>query len=735
MAIGQPSSIILTMAEPAIRSAETESASPIATAPPWDRVDFAPPDAWVEEERYDRSLPAREGAHLTHLLWALQSNAEAGRSFHAIATRLETPMAVQNQSQWRLNLDPRFQKLTIHWLRVTRGDGYVDQLKRDRMRLIQRETQLEHHIINGSWTLLVVLDDVRPGDVIDAAYTYESTHPLNAGWCEMFFAVPPQQVVGRFHASVLFHPARPGMAFTGSGDAPARVEKVDGSGRIRWVWEGSQPAPRDLEPNQPGSHLDYLWIQASDVPGWDAVSRRVAEHWAAVGQRLELDRWPAFRRPPRVDAAAVTELVRNIQDEFRYLSVDLATGGWIPMEPAAVARQRRGDCKDLVWLAVAILRSWGVDARPMLVASGFRKALASFLPTTGVLNHALVEVEVAGWRRWFDLTARFQGGDFREQAVGLFGFGLPVDAAAKGLREQPNPTMPHIFALRETILLDTGPGGASAVERRLWVNGYHADNLRRKRMAQGAEEFANDRLRQAEHRFGKVRRVGAPQWRDDREKNVCELVETFEVTDAVVIKGKLATYDLPRNAIVETLPLPPDKPRRTPWLLPFPLELRHLVVVKGRTLGNRGWRRRKWTSPDVLATIRESRPSGEWSKSLRMIIHSPEIPAERTSAYRALLFDFLKAATWRFYLPAKRARPGLGSDFGILPAPGAGVESCVATEDPSLFEEAVLGEEPKPHWRDRLAPLLNRRFGSVLIIWGLLMLAVSLISTCTNSNR
>jgi hypothetical protein len=532
---------------------------------PWDRIQIGSPDPWIEEEPYDRQIPAKEGAHSTILVLARQTHAELGKNFYANANRLETSVAVQNQSQWSLNFDPRFQSISLHWLRVIRGEERIDKLQQNRMRLVQRETQLEHHIINGSWTLIVVLDDVRIGDIIESGYTFEARHPINADWCEVFFHVPSQFVVGRYRAVIHFETTRAGMTWKASSDAPHQTEK-SANGRTSWIWEGSQVALRTLEHNIPASHLDYIWVQASDVPNWNAVARRLASHWEAAGPETDLKTMPDFMPPPRIDPAAVTRLLRHIQDDFRYLSIDLTTGGWIPARPDMVARQRFGDCKDFVWLATHVLRAWGVTARPILVSSILRKGIASLLPMTGLFNHALLEVEMGGLTRWFDLTSRCQGGDFVSQAVGLFGLGLPVDPAADALHEQPHPTMPHQYALRETILIGTHKGEDSLVEQRLWVNGYHADNFRRIRLTQGIDGFAADRLRQAEQRYGKARRYEPPLWRDDRDKNICEMVETFWISSVLANEGgKRVAYDLPATAIRQFLAVPQEAPRRTPW--------------------------------------------------------------------------------------------------------------------------------------------------------------------------
>ena len=680
---------------------------------PWAQVGFAPPDPWVREEAYDDKVAAKEGAHATYLLWARQADAEAGKSFHATAVRLETALAVQNESQWRLNLDPRFQHLTLHWLRVVRNSERVDHLHRDRMRLIQRETQLEHHMINGSWTLLVVLNDVRPGDIIESGYSYTSRHPINLGWSETFFTVPAQFVVGRYRVSVLFDTARPAMDWKASADAPDRVETAEDGGRKRWAWEGSQTTLRTPELNQPSSFLDYVWIQVSDIAGWNPLARRIADAWARVDVGSPLDALPEFARPPAVDAAAVTALVRRIQDEFRYLSIDLDTGGWIPAAPGVVAGQRRGDCKDLVWLASAVLRRWGVKARPILVGTGLRERVSSLLPMTMLFNHAVLEVQIAGMTRWFDLTLRSQGGDFSSQPVGWFGFGLAVDAGAAALQPQPGPSGPNLYALRETIDLDTRRGKPSAVELRLWAEGFQAENLRRTRLAQGAEGFSNERLKQAQRRFGKAKRIGALEWRDDRERNVCELAEAFEITDVVNAgeRGLRATYDVPLNTVVQFFVVPEDKPRRGPWNMPFPLEIRHMITTRSKAMGAIKLRRRKWSAPEFTAMLDEPRLSGEWTKAARFIVNAGEIGADRIGAYRQQLSDYFKATTWRLYLSWDQPRTEMGAGFGKLPPAERGVAAYVSPDDPRQYPEAKIGADGQSAGKARSREYWRRQFG------------------------
>lgn len=671
-----------------------------AGAVPWSHVSFLPPPAWVDLAAFARDLPAKEGAHVTYLLWERQVHVEAETSFHATAIRLETAAAVQHQSQWRLNLDPRAHHLTLHWLRVVRGDQTFDHLHRERMRLIQRETQLEHLVIDGQWTLLVVLDDVRPGDTIEAGYSYTGRHPIRPGGCEAFFVVPPAIVVGRFRLRLEFPRSLSNLGWLASPDAPVRKEEELPDGRVRWTWEGAQNQLRDPEPNQPSTFLDYLWVQVSDLPEWQPLAARLAEVWSEAVDDTDLAQFPGFAAPAEVNEAAVHQLVQSIQEHYRYLSVDLENGGWIPMLPSVVARRRYGDCKDLAWLATCVLRRWGVRARPILVGTGLRERVEVLRPMSLLFNHALLEVEINGKARWFDLTLRHQGGDFTSQPVSQYGRGLPVDAESRSLAAQPGSVAPSIYALRETILLDTRRGQPSLVEVRLWTEGWHAETQRRNRVAQGPEEFAKERLANMQRRYGKAERVGSLQWRDDRGRNVCEIVESFTVRDVVYASenGERALFDVPPNLIAQSFLMPEEKPRRAPWDMPNAIEVRHEVTIKGRSMGAGTHQRYRWAEPEFSATLDEPRKAGAWTKTVRFAVNAEEIAADRLTVYRRQLDEILRATSWRIFMPWNEARPEQGENSSILPPSSEGVTAYVPPADETVFRHAVrkpIEENPR----------------------------------------
>lgn len=708
---------------------------------PWGHITTASPAGWVDLPAYSRDIAAKEGAHLTFLLWERQVNAEAFTSFHATAKRLETSLAVQHESQFQLNLDPRNHRLVLHWLRIIRGEQTFDALDRSRMRLIQRETQLEHLVIDGQWTLLMILDDVRPGDIIEAAYSYIGAHPIRPKGTEGLFVVPPQIVIGRYRLRVEFDATRPSMAWKTSTDMPPPNEENFSDNRRRWTWEGAQTSLRDPEPNQPSTFMDYSWIQFSDLAEWSTLTALLVEAWEKEGDSAGLESIPAFARPPEVNEQSVQKLIQHIQDEFRYLSVDLESGGWIPASPAKVARRRYGDCKDLAWLASCILRQWGVNARPILVGTGLRETVGKILPMTLLFNHAVVEVSLNSNTRWFDLTLRRQGGSFDTQPVSWFEFGLPVDREARELSPQPGSRHLHLYLVRETFFLDTRPGKPSALEVRVRTEGWHAENLRRNRLAQGVTEFEADRLKLVQRRHAKATRTGSLQWRDNREANSCELVETFELQDATYTdeRGERALFDVPPNLALQSLDIPDDKPRRAPWDMPYLIELRHEIAIRAPGMSSGKRRKRRWSTEDFVGTLDEPRYDGVWSKVIRFKSNSTEIPPDRLPAYRRELDGFLQATTWRLYLPKNLIRPIQDDRWGQLPPPGEGATAYVPAVDPADFPDAKndpdnLDGEPIVHsGSGSYSQDSGSNYSSFLTIGIPVLLALGALARCSSN--
>src|SRR5207245_3226925 len=112
---------------------------------------------------------------------------------------------------------------------------------------------------------------------------------------------------------------------------------------------------------------------------------------AAGGDSL----FPDARLPPavhdvvaRIGAAPresaeqrVLQALRFVQDEIRYMGVEIGVNSHMPYSPATVVKRRYGDCKDKTLLLITMLRALGISARPALVSTTYRSHVTDYQPT------------------------------------------------------------------------------------------------------------------------------------------------------------------------------------------------------------------------------------------------------------------------------------------------------------------------------------------------------------------
>jgi len=500
----------------------------------------------------------------------------------------------------------------------------------------------------------------------------------------------PQGIpVGKFHFSLRFNESRPMKWKSASADLKPTENRENGN--MVWVWTSENYEEPGSELNTPDWCISCPWIQISDCPNWRTVAVAIAKTWQAESDETvlaEIAKEITDKEPDTL--LRVEKAIQLVQDEYRYLSVNIELGGQVPTPPGIVARKRYGDCKDLSFLLVHLLKRLGISARPILVNTQLRKSMAAMLPMAGLFNHVVVEYEVQGQTRWVDATMKQQGGGALNRFIPDYGVGLPVDLAATRLIESPRaPVQASRYELKETILLDT-TGAPSFISVVLHTKGSHAEALRQQFEKSGVEGVAWERLQHCTNRFTSAKRVGTLEYRDDRAANELVLAEVFEINGFVSAHQKrgMCRFRFPNNLVVHTLQLPEKGARRTPFSLPYPCNIVHTIVVEASTLQPMGVRRHNVESPFVKFNRSHKCLHRFWSMTLTLSTLVDAVPPDRIDEHRAAVEDIWNHSLWEITLPVGYAHPVKRQDFGALPPAPRKLTSYIA--EPQQNPKPVL---------------------------------------------
>jgi transglutaminase-like putative cysteine protease len=581
------------------------------------RVKIEPPAEWVTIHDVDFAAPAKPGVCET-LLVDCQAHASRHASYWRRVQRLATFDAVQQAAKWQLTFDPATQTTSIHSIRLRRGKEVLERTSLAKMQFLQREQGLsDSESIDGDITLLLILEDVRVDDILDVAFTKTTTPRFLAHRYSVFWVTSLPYPAREYLTSVRF-PAGTEIRWKSyPTDLPPAIRTV--GGETEWSWQWKNVAVAKTEPNTPWWHFRGGWVQVSSFASWEEIAAGLKTAWERSFDEEELN--TAARRIATSAAGAadcVEKAFSLVQDEIRYLSMNIDMGGHIPADPSTTLRRRFGDCKDKSFLLAQLLRRLGYSARPVLVHTKLDRMLERFLPSPYVFDHVVAEFEFEGRRRWIDATIAMQGGGVLSRGVPHVRRGLPIGPGVTDLESLPmqaGAEAPAYYGLCETFRLGT-IGQPVCLKVILTLRGADADDQRRRFHHRGVRGVSLERERWYRSLFAGAKRICPLEWKDDRAKNELVMAEAFELPQAmrlVPATGRVLFEHRP-YLIRRMLSTPVrSKPRRLPLALAAPQRMEHTIELEWAPLPMAKGRRLRERNTHFLLRLEENRAMGRWS--------------------------------------------------------------------------------------------------------------------------
>jgi hypothetical protein len=497
-------------------------------------------------------------------------------SYRRFASRVLNARGAESAAHISIDFDPTYQTLALHAVNLYRDGRVQDRLSTSKIKVLQRETELEYRVYDGSKTVDVVLHDVRPGDLVDYAYSVRGSNPvlagLESGRMDMQWRVPIHQLHRRLRV-----PA----------DLPLHIQSnlegipVETTRLVGWtehVWRANQVAPVSGQRNVPSWYSPFAMVQWSMFADWAALARWAEPLYAVPGRpsralQKEIDLIAATHADPAKRLLAVLDFV---QSEIRYLGIEMGQGSYRPRSPDTVLSNRYGDCKDKVLLAVTMLRALGVRAYPALVHTKRRQTVADLLPTPAAFNHVILKAQVDGMDYWLDPTQPPQKGSIEHIAQVNFGQALVLDGASQGLSTMPlTEASWHRRNIVMTLDVSKGYEHPAPLVIESVYQGAAADRMR--------QTLRNDNLADLQRsylnfylRYYPGLRIEKPfSFRDNERENRLTLQEYYEVppfmpapSDEQSFSARFRVPDM-----VSLLEQPDDRVRTAPYARQHPEEV------------------------------------------------------------------------------------------------------------------------------------------------------------------
>lgn len=653
-----------------------------------DRVSVSVPAGWVTRREVDLAFRPKSGGQVSMLLFDRQYHATRHETYQRTVERLETMQAVQQSSQWCLTFDPATQRVLVHGLRVCRQDAEVEHAQSGRFRLLQREENLERLVLDGSVTLMVLLDDVRVGDVLDISYTIQTAPRLFRDQFSLFASVPEQMNLREYHLSIRF-PTGTAMQWQSSsaGFAPQAREWAE---ETEWFWTMENVVPSALEPDVPSRLLPTHWLQVTDGQTWSGIAAELAAAWQEDANDAEI-----FRTVDVITSATGDPIERAeraialVQDEIRYLSVNIELGGHTPSPPGIVLRRRFGDCKDKSFLLAHLLKRFGIAARPVLVSTILQRTVERLLPTPAAFDHCIVEYELGGVRRWVDVTVPLQGGGALGRQLPDYETGLPVGPDTAGLEPAPKASQrDDKYILRETYRPDTS-GGTSVLEVIVTTSGRCADGFRASFANEGPDEVAKDREEIYRRSYPGLKRIGTIQWRDDRPANEFVMGDSFEIPNMLSPWSEPSHVALECRAhlIESVLAMPAVAGRKSPLKFSIPRRVEHWIDVDFPNMMH-GEIEPIAFRDDAFHFWRENRRTATLFVLLSL---ADEISPAKLLTHHATVTNVYARTSLTFLLPIGFPVSRRGRRQAVLPPPGKASGSARTASGGKLPRQAAAG--------------------------------------------
>lgn len=187
------------------------------------------------------------------------------------------------------------------------------------------------------------------------------------------------------------------------------------------------------------------------------------------------------------DAEKIDILYKYVQENMRYVSVQLGIGGWRSYDAAYVEKNKYGDCKALTWFTKSMLESIGIESYPALVLAGGEHTTMNHPEDFSypLFNHVILTIPSED--TWLECTSKDAPTNYLGSFTDNRSVMLITKDGGKLTRTPATPIEKNATTTKTTVKL-TADGAATVVSSSLLTGPSH-ERMRSRQSYYSEEEL------------------------------------------------------------------------------------------------------------------------------------------------------------------------------------------------------------------------------------------------------